>query len=99
MERNTTPYQKIVFVCLNKREAGVCCAHRNSETIHAQLKAAIRERGLNTQVRISRSGCMNRCGQGPNIMIFPDNIWYSAVAETDVPRILDEIMKGIVAPT
>ena len=98
MERNALPCPKIVFVCLNEREAGACCAHRNSGTIHAQLKAAIKERGLNTQVRISRSGCMNRCGQGPNIMIFPDNVWYSGVAEADVSQILDEIMKGVVAP-
>ena len=98
MERNTAPYQKIVFVCLNEREAGVCCAQRSSETIHAQLKAAVKERGLNTQVRISRSGCMNRCGQGPNIMVFPDNIWYSGVTEDDVPSLLDEIVKGVVTP-
>jgi (2Fe-2S) ferredoxin len=97
MERNATPYQKIVFVCLNERETGVCCARGNSETIHAQLKAAVKDRGLSSLVRISRSGCLNRCGQGPNIMVFPDNIWYSGVTEADVPEILDDIMKGVVA--
>ena len=95
MEQNQVPYQKVVFVCLNTREAGVCCAQGGSETIHAQLKAAIKERGLNTQVRVSHSGCLNRCTQGPNIMVFPDNTWYSGVTEADIPKLLDDIVKNL----
>lgn len=97
MEKNAVPYQKTVFVCLNEREAGPCCARGGSERIHALLKAAVKERGLNAQVRVSRSGCLNRCGQGPNIMVFPDNVWYAAATEADVPAILEDIAKGIVA--
>jgi len=97
MECNQVPYKKIVFVCLNEREAGVCCARGGSEAIHAKLKDAVKERGLNASIRVSRSGCLNRCGQGPNIMVFPDGTWYSGVAASDVPEILDEIVKGVKA--
>ncbi|MCK5863078.1 MAG: (2Fe-2S) ferredoxin domain-containing protein [Candidatus Hydrogenedentes bacterium] len=98
MKRNSMPYQKTVFVCLNERDAGTCCTRSGSIKIHAQLKAAIKERGLKTQVRISRSGCMNRCMQGPNVMVFPDNAWYSEVVEADIPTLLDEITKDILVP-
>jgi len=97
MERNDIPYKKTVFVCLNERESGVCCAKGGSEAIHAKLKDAVKAQGLNASIRVSRSGCLNRCGQGPNIMVFPDNIWYSGVAEADVPQILDDIVKDIAA--
>lgn len=91
MKKNQVPFKKVIFVCLNKRETGACCAQGGSETIHAQLKAGIKERGLNTEVRVSRSGCLNRCTQGPNIMVFPDNVWYSEVTQADVPQLLSDI--------
>ena len=37
------------------------------------------------QVRISQSGCMDLCAQGPNIMIFPDNVWFKNVQSNDLP--------------
>ncbi len=98
MKNNPVPYQKIVFVCLNERPSGVCCAGGGSETIHAQLKAAVKARGLDALVRVSRAGCLNQCAQGPNVMVFPDNRWYSNVTESDVPGILDELVNNVVAP-
>ena len=98
MRNNSLPYQKIVFVCLNERASGVCCAGGGSEAIHAQLKAAIKARGLDTLVRVSRAGCMNQCMTGPTVMVFPDNRWYSEVSASDVQTILDEITKDVDAP-
>ncbi len=91
MERNPLPHGKIIYVCLNERETGTCCAARNSPEIHLLLKEAIRVRGLNTQIRVSRSGCMGRCGNGPNVLVFPDGVWYSGVSSNDVETILQEI--------
>ncbi len=98
MECNNVPFQKIVFVCLNERESGVCCANHDAENIHARLKAAIKQRGWDTLVRVSRAGCMNRCMLGPNVMVFPDNRWYSGVTDEDIATILDDITKGVVVP-
>ncbi len=98
MKCNPLPYKRIVFVCLNERPDGVCCANGNAAAIHAQLKAAVKARGLGALVRVSRAGCMNRCGSGPNVMVFPDNRWYSEVTEADVMTILDEITNNVAAP-
>ncbi len=95
MDQNTLPYKKIVFVCLNERESGTCCAGKGSREIHALLKEAVKSRGLNTQIRVSRSGCMGRCGTGPNIMVFPDGIWYSGVSAADIEMVVQEIMRDI----
>ncbi len=95
MERNALPHQKIVYVCLNERESGTCCAARGSEKIHAALKEAVRSRGVHTKIRVSRSGCMDRCGRGPNVLVFPDGVWYSGVTENDIETIFEEILRDI----
>ena len=94
MERGRVPYQKIVFVCVNKREPQeTCCAHRDSEGIAAALKARIKELGLSRQVRISKSGCQDLCAKGPNVMVFPDHAWYYGVTPDDVERIVQDLTR------
>ena len=98
MEQARVPYQKIVFVCINKREpTNVCCAHCESEAIAAALKDRIKQLGLARSVRVSKSGCQDLCARGPNVMVFPDNVWYHEVTSADVERILRDIIQGVSA--
>jgi (2Fe-2S) ferredoxin len=98
MERGAVPYQKIVFVCVNRRAAGdVCCAARDSEAIAAELKARIKALDLSRDVRVSKSGCQDLCARGPNVMVFPDNAWYSGVTLPDVERIVQDTVRGLSA--
>lgn len=95
MEQQPLPYKKIVFVCVNQREPGerVCCANGGGVSLHAKLKEMVKERGLRGRIRVSKSGCLDRCEDGPNIMVFPDNVWYSQVTEADI----ETIFEGLVA--
>lgn len=95
MEKNPLPHRKIVYVCLNERETGPCCAAKGSHAVHAAMKEAVKARGFDKQVRVSRSGCMDRCGRGVNVLVFPDGVWYSGVSEGDVEVILSEVLKDI----
>ena len=96
MEQERVPYQKILFVCINKREPReVCCSHRNSEAIATALKARVKELGLSRAVRVSKSGCQDLCAKGPNVMVFPDYVWYHGVAPADVERIVQETIRGL----
>jgi (2Fe-2S) ferredoxin len=94
MEEKSLPHQKIVFVCTNQREPGerVCCAGRGSVELHAKLKEMVKARGHRVRIRVSKSGCMDRCEEGPNMMIFPDNVWLCGVEEGD----LEEIVRRLV---
>ena len=92
MESGSVPYQKILFVCINQRPAGeTCCAARQSEAIAEALKARVKALGLSRLVRVSKSGCQDLCAKGPNVMVFPDHVWYSGVTEADVERIIEDI--------
>ena len=94
MKRAAVPYQKILFVCTNVREDGACCSQRDSAAIRAALKAYVKTHGLTGIIRVSQSGCLDRCAQGPNVMVFPDHVWYSGVTAADVPTIIAECLEG-----
>jgi (2Fe-2S) ferredoxin len=99
MEQDAVPYQKILFVCINRRPPGeVCCAHRDGEAIAAALKARIKALGLSRLVRVSKSGCQDLCAQGPNVMVFPEGTWYHGVSQQDVERIVQDTVRGL-SPT
>ncbi len=92
MHQARVPYQKIVFVCINKREPNeICCAQRGSEAIAEALKARIKTLGLSRDVRVSKSGCQDVCAKGPNVMVFPDDTWYYGVTLEDVDRIVNAL--------
>jgi len=96
MEQGRLPYQKIVFVCVNKRQPGeVCCARRDSEAIAETLKARVKALGLSRLVRVSKSGCQDLCAKGPNVMVFPDYVWYHGVTSADVERIVQDVVRGL----
>ena len=97
MQTRRLPYEKILFVCTNVREPGgrVCCAARGGSEIRDRLKALVKARGLKGRVRVSKSGCMDQCEIGPNIMVFPDNVWYRRVRAEDVDRIFERVVEAL----
>ena len=99
MEQAKVPYQKILFVCVNRREPHeTCCAHRESEAVAAALKARVKALGLSRAIRVSKSGCQDLCAKGPNVMVFPDYAWYRGVTIADVERIIEEAVQGVRRP-
>jgi len=53
-------------------------------------KEEVKKRGLKGKVRALKSGCMDLCEKGPNVMIFPDGILVSGVQECDIPALLEQ---------
>lgn len=95
MEVGSSPFQKHVFVCLNARENGACCAERDSEAVFGALKQYVKTHRLQSIVRVNRAGCMDQCSQGPNVLIYPDNVWYRGVAADDVETIIREHLEPL----
>lgn len=97
MQRNSLPHDKIIFVCTNQRVPGerVCCAGGGGCELRDTLKAMVKTRQLRSRVRVSASGCMDKCEDGPNVMIFPDNVWLSGVRMSDLDSILDAVASSL----
>ena len=59
------------------------------------LAQVLRDKGLADKVRVSRSGCLDVCSEGPNVLLMPDNIWFKHVEEKDVEAIIKQAVHGI----
>ncbi|MCZ7601502.1 MAG: (2Fe-2S) ferredoxin domain-containing protein [Melioribacteraceae bacterium] len=84
-------FEKHIFVCENQRPADHprgCCKDKNSAAIREKLKTRLKELGLNSQIRINSSGCLDACEFGPSIVVYPEQIWYGGVSENDVEEII-----------
>ena len=89
MELRPPPYERTIFVCCNEREPGEdACANRGAVQLQKDLKAKVKEMGLNGRVRVSRSMCFGLCSEGPNVCVMPDNAWYRGVGPADLPAII-----------
>jgi (2Fe-2S) ferredoxin len=86
-------YKHHVFFCVNRRDAPeACCACHNAEGMRAYAKSRIKALGLKGEggVRINSAGCMDRCEEGPCIVVYPEGTWYTYVDEKDIDEIIDE---------
>ena len=45
-------------------------------------------------MRANQSGCLDQCEHGPNLVIYPDAIWYCGVTLADVDEIIDSHIIG-----
>ena len=80
-------FRKHVFVCTY---GPYCCFDGDTEGLLKRLKQRVAEAGLRDEVRINRAGCLNQCGHGPNVVVYPDDVWYCGVQIEDADELFDE---------
>jgi len=87
------PFRNVIFVCTNKRPDGhpkPCCADRGSLELRDELKAMVREQGLDGKIKVFQSGCLGGCERGPMALSYPDGKLMMSVAQEDLTAILEE---------
>ena len=85
-------YKAHVFVCTNEREPGHprgCCKEKGSVDLRDYMKAKAKELGIKN-VRINNAGCLDRCELGPNMVIYPDGVWYRATNFEEIDEVLQK---------
>lgn len=91
-------YQYHVFFCTNQREDGsACCADHDAQAMRDYAKQRVKALGLSGpgKCRINSAGCMDRCGEGPVIAVYPEAVWYTYVDQADIDEIINEhLVKG-----
>ena len=93
MHEQRHPFHCHVLVCINHRDTGrKSCGEGDSPAIRLAIKEQVRARGLTKkEVRVSQTQCLGKCVDGPNVMIYPQDRWFSAVTMDDVPALVDTI--------
>ena len=88
MNSQKTPYEKQIFVCTNDRKGEKpSCGDHQAEAIFTELRRIAKERGLHPKIRVAQAKCLGQCNKGTNIMIYPDNIWYSEVTPSNIEEL------------
>ena len=89
-----------VFFCCNQRGEGeTCCNNAGAMAAQTYAKDRIGELRLKGvgKVRINKAGCLDRCAEGPSVVIYPEGVWYTVKSEADVKEIMEcHVMNGDV---
>lgn len=85
-------YTQHVFICTNQKPAGKkCCANQGGSPFFHYIKeklVALGEHGRD-KIRLSQSGCLGRCGEGPCLVIYPEGVWYTYQSFSDLDEIIE----------
>ena len=84
-------FEHHLFVCTNRRQDGSqCCADLGAAEARAYLKKRCKELGIHGKgkVRINNAGCMDRCEEGPVLVVYPQGTWYTWVDREDLDEII-----------
>ena len=89
-------YSYHVFCCTNRRPDGHklgCCASKGAEPLRNYMKARAKELGI-PGTRINAAGCLDRCADGPVMVVYPEGVWYRYDSEADIEAILNDHLIG-----
>ena len=82
-----------VFFCCNQREPGAnCCNNQGAQDLRDYAKKKVKALGLagEGKVRINQAGCLDRCDEGPVLVVYPEAVWYTYVDREDIDEIVSE---------
>jgi len=91
--RDMSYYRHHVFFCTNLRADGsACCQRFDAQAMRDHAKKRSKELAIagTGKVRINTAGCMDRCAEGPVLVVYPEGVWYSYVDREDIDEIIDE---------
>lgn len=90
-------FEKHIFICTNQRDASSprgCCNPTGQGELQKQFKEKLKARGLAGRFRANKAGCLDQCEHGPNIVIYPEAVWYGGVCAADIDEIIDSHLLG-----
>ena len=90
-------YAHHVFFCCNQRTNGKkCCNDAGASEVLDYAKKKVKELGLSGEGknRMNMAGCLDRCEEGPVIVVYPEETWYTYVDKEDVDEIISEHLQN-----
>ena len=92
-------YEKHVFFCTNDRGEGAdrpSCNRCGSAALRDYAKQRIKQLDMAGQgkIRVNSAACLDRCEEGPTIVVYPEGVWYTYIDEFDIDEIIDSHLLG-----
>ncbi|MGF1645020.1 MAG: ferredoxin [Thiotrichales bacterium] len=89
--------EKHVLVCAQSRPPGHprgSCGARNCAEVVDEFYQQLQKRQCFDKVAVTSTGCLGPCGSGPNVLVYPEGVFYGSVSREDVGAIFDEHLMG-----
>ena len=89
-----------IFKCQQSAPAGMpkpsCVSQNNPESaeIFQHLAQTLMQKGIIGTVQPIQSSCLNRCQQGPVMLVEPGHTMYTELTKEKIDRIVDEHIIG-----
>ncbi len=88
------PFRLHVYACQQEKPGNApCCAARGSAAVLDALRKELAAQGLMGEVQVTTCGSIGMCERGPNMIVYPEGVWYSGVQVADVPELVREHFK------
>jgi (2Fe-2S) ferredoxin/SAM-dependent methyltransferase len=85
------PFRYHVFACDQRKPEGApSCSARGSLPLIETLRLEVASRGLSDTVMVTSCGSLGLCESGPNLVVYPEGVWYCGVTPADVPQLVTE---------
>ncbi|MGB7925469.1 MAG: (2Fe-2S) ferredoxin domain-containing protein [Pyrinomonadaceae bacterium] len=77
-----------LLVCVHKT-----CRKQGSRLAARELKRTLKAHGLRRSVLVTKVDCLDQCGRGPVVVVYPDGVWYGKVDEASARQIVEQHIK------
>lgn len=84
MKKKQLPQSQCIFVCM-----GGSCRHGGSKKLRKKLEHLIADEGLDKAVRVTGMTCMDECGKGPNVLVYPPGLWLRGLDTENLHQVLE----------
>ena len=83
-------FRSHVLVC-----GGTGCTSSGSHKVIEKFEEELKNKGLDKEVKVVRTGCFGLCEAGPIVIVYPEGAYYNRITPADVPEIVEEhLLKG-----
>lgn len=85
------PYRLHLYACDQKKAEGApSCNANGSALVIDAFRREIGRQSLAAEVQVTTCGSLGLCTRGPNMVVYPEGVWYSGVRPEDVEEIVRE---------
>jgi (2Fe-2S) ferredoxin len=90
-------YRHHLFLCINERHDGPCCAALGAADVLRIIKGELRRRGLDREggIMANKSGCFGLCTGGPHAVVYPAGTWHIIRDAGQAHALIDTLEKDV----
>ena len=85
------PFRYHVYACDQRKPEGApsCTANGSLEVIEA-LRREVAAQRLAGSVQVTTCGSLGLCTRGPNLVVYPEGVWYTIRTAAEAKEVIDE---------